>query len=128
MSVRAVPDSVPYCVKCGKVAVIRPYTGPSLIRFHGSKNSLTKWRLLVAQHVGKECSAVQTVPGPRGLPDFFYCTVELTPAEREVLQKRLWYAEAGMGTNGAGNPFRWNDCVGYDVVKDQKAAGKVRWS
>src|SRR3954471_18037362 len=56
---------------------------PWLIRFNGTPEALAKWRTLVQQYVGKECSAVKTVPmtAPNRDPiPFNACTVHRTLA------------------------------------------------
>ena len=78
-----------------------------MIEFYGTQTSLTKWRKLIKQIIGKLGKRIKQKNGR-------YCfEIILSKEERQVLQDNLWHAESGTGHLATGHPFRWNDCISY---------------
>lgn len=84
------------------------------IRFYGLEADLQKWRAIVAGATGKECTPVTL--HNENLHRYTF-EVDLTTDERQVLQDEHWYAESGTGEDRQRRPYRWNDCVTYEVIR-----------
>jgi hypothetical protein len=93
------------------------------VRFYGTESSVKLWRALVLAVVGREGTPVVARPTRyANLTDYTF-DVLLSDKDIRVLMDECWYAESGTGVNACGDPYRWNDCVGFEEVKASRKKG-----
>lgn len=85
------------------------------VSFFGSLDSVTKWKALVEDLVGRVGTPVMCL---RPYTNTFI--IDLTVADLNLLQEKLWYAESGMGTDALGRPWKWNCCITFKENKKAK--------
>lgn len=86
-----------------------------MIRFYGTERSLPRWREIVAETTGKECTPIKARKTKSIVRHTF--DADLTAADRQSLMAH-WYAETGIegATDAQGRPLAWNCCIAFKQV------------
>jgi hypothetical protein len=92
------------------------------VRFYGMERSVRLWRALVQTVVGQEGTPV--VERPDRFVTRHTFDVALSDEDIGRLMDECWYGESGTGVNAVGDPYRWNDCIGFEEVKAPKRGRK----
>ncbi len=77
--------------------------------------SLLKWRDIVIRVGGINVTEVVERDGCYIRRHTF--DAELTSQQINTLQNEYWYAESGTGYLAGGEPYKWNECIGFERLK-----------